>query len=170
MNVSCIVAPYEADAQLAYLYRQKVISLAISEDTDLLVFGCDRVFYKMDANGKGVLVDAKRISLFPSVDSATNKILFRHLCILAGCDYLSNLKGIAIKTAFQSLKDTKNVFDTIRDFRSKKGVQVVPKTFEDDFKNAESMFLKQLVFDIKKCTLVEITTLIEHDTYTSNNQ
>jgi hypothetical protein len=37
------VAPYEADAQLAYLERTGKISLIISEDSDLIAFGCKRV-------------------------------------------------------------------------------------------------------------------------------
>jgi hypothetical protein len=36
-----------ADAQMAYLYRTKAVSLVISEDSDLLVYGC-KVLTKMD--------------------------------------------------------------------------------------------------------------------------
>ena len=44
-GVDCIVAPYEADAQLAYLSAIGVAQLIISEDSDLLVFGCEKVLY-----------------------------------------------------------------------------------------------------------------------------
>jgi exonuclease-1 len=37
------VAPYEADAQLAYLDQQNIISTIITEDSDLIVYGCKRV-------------------------------------------------------------------------------------------------------------------------------
>ena len=47
MNVECIVAPYEADSQLAYLSMNDYIQCVISEDSDLLVFGCKRVLFKM---------------------------------------------------------------------------------------------------------------------------
>ena len=43
--MDCIVAPYEADAQLAYLYKQGIIHLVVSEDSDLLVYGCKKVRY-----------------------------------------------------------------------------------------------------------------------------
>lgn len=43
MNVQYIVAPYEADAQLAYLEKTGVIDAILTEDSDLLVFGCKRV-------------------------------------------------------------------------------------------------------------------------------
>ena len=42
-GVDCIVAPYEADAQLAYLNRIGVAQIIITEDSDLLLFGCERV-------------------------------------------------------------------------------------------------------------------------------
>ena len=42
-GVDCIVAPYEADAQLAYLNRIGVAQLVITEDSDLVLFGCDCV-------------------------------------------------------------------------------------------------------------------------------
>lgn len=42
-GVDCIVAPYEADAQLAYLNKCGIAQLIITEDSDLLLFGCDKV-------------------------------------------------------------------------------------------------------------------------------
>lgn len=39
MKVEYIVAPFESDAQLAFLYKQKKIDLVISEDSDLLAYG-----------------------------------------------------------------------------------------------------------------------------------
>lgn len=43
INVDCIVAPYEADSQLAYLNISGIAHLVITEDSDLLLFGCKRV-------------------------------------------------------------------------------------------------------------------------------
>ena len=42
-EVEYIVAPYEADAQLAYLALNGVVHAVITEDSDLLVYGCPRV-------------------------------------------------------------------------------------------------------------------------------
>ena len=44
-GVDCIVAPYEADAQLAFLSRSGIAQVIITEDSDLLLFGCERVSY-----------------------------------------------------------------------------------------------------------------------------
>ncbi len=37
------MAPYEADAQLAYLVKEGIAQLVITEDSDLLAFGCPQV-------------------------------------------------------------------------------------------------------------------------------
>ena len=63
IGVECIVAPYEADAQLAYLEKEGIVDLVITEDSDLLVFGCKRVLFKMDDAGNGKLIDLERDSL-----------------------------------------------------------------------------------------------------------
>lgn len=48
-----IVAPYEADSQLAYLNIIGYIDFIITEDSDLVVFGARDVFYKMDTDFYG---------------------------------------------------------------------------------------------------------------------
>lgn len=42
-GVEFIVAPYEADAQLAYLAINNSVDVVITEDSDLLAYGCPRV-------------------------------------------------------------------------------------------------------------------------------
>lgn len=41
--VEFIVAPYEADAQLAYLIRSGAVDVVITEDSDCLPYGCRKV-------------------------------------------------------------------------------------------------------------------------------
>lgn len=43
MGIDVIVAPYEADAQLAYLNRTRIADYVITEDSDLVLFGCHHV-------------------------------------------------------------------------------------------------------------------------------
>lgn len=45
LGVRYIMAPYEADAQLAYMQRMGHIAAVITEDSDLLVFGCRETLY-----------------------------------------------------------------------------------------------------------------------------
>lgn len=43
MKIDYIVAPYEADAQLAYLAMKNIVDIVITEDSDLVLFGCPKV-------------------------------------------------------------------------------------------------------------------------------
>ncbi|TMW62328.1 hypothetical protein Poli38472_009821 [Pythium oligandrum] len=51
MEIQYYVAPYEADAQLAYLSRSKIIDVVISEDSDCIPYGCRTVLFKITADG-----------------------------------------------------------------------------------------------------------------------
>lgn len=42
-NVDYIVAPYEADSQMAFLSVNNIVDAVITEDSDLIPFGCPRV-------------------------------------------------------------------------------------------------------------------------------
>ena len=46
-NVAFLTAPYEADAQLAYMAQAGVVEYVISEDSDLLVYGTPKVGYML---------------------------------------------------------------------------------------------------------------------------
>jgi exonuclease-1 len=66
-QIPFIVAPYEADAQLGFLYRQGMVDLVITEDSDALVYGCRTVLYKLDGTGHGQLVCADDIVRSPAL-------------------------------------------------------------------------------------------------------
>nr|QDO16419.1 exonuclease 1 [Crypthecodinium cohnii]USW07883.1 exonuclease 1 [Crypthecodinium cohnii] len=53
LSIHFIVAPFEADAQLAYMCRTGWVHAVISEDSDLLAYGCPNTFFKMDTYGDG---------------------------------------------------------------------------------------------------------------------
>ncbi len=101
LKVQFLVAPYEADAQLAYLYQKKQIDLVLTEDSDLLLFGANKCFFKMDLTGKGLEID---LTDLPKCDLFKGEIEDQHdlllvCCILSGCDYLESIKGIGFKKA-----------------------------------------------------------------------
>ena len=104
-GVEFIVAPYEADAQLALLSKSGAVDCVISEDSDLLVFGCTQVMFKMDDSGEGKLIRLARLTecRSPSDFGAFSHKMFRQMCILSGCDYLESIKGIGLKRAHQAI-------------------------------------------------------------------
>jgi exonuclease 1 len=61
LKVEYYVAPYEADAQLAYLYKCGMVDAVFTEDSDLLAFGVKRVFFKMDNLGCGQEIDLNHL-------------------------------------------------------------------------------------------------------------
>ncbi|KAF5804377.1 putative exodeoxyribonuclease I [Helianthus annuus] len=61
-NISCVVAPYEADAQMTFLAISKHVDAVITEDSDLIPFGCPTRKFK-----------APRVS--PKHTSPTSEIL-----------------------------------------------------------------------------------------------
>ncbi len=112
MNVEFIVAPYEADAQLTYLFKNRKIDLVITEDSDLLAYGVTKVFFKMDPNGKGIEIDLQNLSQceqFKMPISKGGKVFDHNMllstCILSGCDYCESIKGIGFKTALKLMKE-----------------------------------------------------------------
>lgn len=50
-HVQCLTAPYESDAQLAYLSQRRLVDLVITEDSDLLLYGARAVLFKLDNDG-----------------------------------------------------------------------------------------------------------------------
>jgi exonuclease 1 len=98
LKITYYVAPYEADAQLAYLSRMKIADVIFTEDSDLLAFGARRVFMKMEKNGFGVeinLDDLKKVEELNMRD--LDQSLFLSVWIMSGCDYLASVKGIGFK-------------------------------------------------------------------------
>ena len=64
LSVNYVVAPYEADAQLTWLMQRGLVDACITEDSDLMAFGCDRVFVRLQRSGHGrELVVSDLISL-----------------------------------------------------------------------------------------------------------
>ena len=43
MEIDYVVAPFEADSELAFLMQNKYIDAVVTEDSDLLAFGCSQV-------------------------------------------------------------------------------------------------------------------------------
>ena len=149
-----VVAPYEADAQLSYLFRQGIITGVIAEDSDMVPFGVGRVLAKMDRYGDGQLLDMQHFgSRFPGVSG--NQLLTA--CILAGCDYIDSLPGVAMKTALTLVRDHATVDGVLQHLRSKN--PAIAATYDDAFKTARMTFLHQRVWCQRSRGLVELTPL-----------
>lgn len=159
-----VVAPYEADAQMAYLERIGLVDGIITEDSDLLVFGCRNVLFKLDFISS-TIVSISRAD-FGSVTTAEGGISllgwsddqFRAMAILSGCDYLPSIQGIGLKTAWSLLRKYRNVEQVVRAIRLE-GKKCVPKGYLEAYNSAEKVFLHQRVYCPLDQRLVKLTDI-----------
>jgi 5'-3' exonuclease len=57
-----IVAPYESDAQLAFMFHKKEIDVIVTEDSDLIAYNCTKIIKGVKFNGDCQYLDlTKRI-------------------------------------------------------------------------------------------------------------
>lgn len=158
-NIQYIVAPYEADSQLAYLERKGIINGILSEDSDLLVFGAKCLITKLDKYGECVEVNrnhftaCREISLVGWTDAD-----FRRMAILSGCDYLPGISGMGLKTAYRMLRKHKSVARVIKAAQFD-GKFKVTAGYLQDFEQAEKTFLYQWVFCPLANQVVNLTPL-----------
>lgn len=149
-GVDCLVAPYEADAQLAYLNKAGIVQAIITEDSDLLAFGCKKVILKMDQFGNGLEIDQARLGMCKQLGDVFTEEKFRYMCILSGCDYLPSLRGIGLAKACKVLRLANNpdIVKVIKKIGHYLKMNItVPEDYIKGFIRANNTFLYQLVFD-----------------------
>ena len=159
IGVQYVVAPYEADAQLAYLERTGIIQGMLSEDSDLLVFGAKRLLTKLDQYGECIEINradftsCRDISLVGWSDAE-----FRRMAILSGCDYLASINKMGLKTAYRYVRKYKTIEKILRMLQFD-GQYHVPTGYLQAFHKAELTFLHQRVFCPIKNDIVMMTDL-----------
>ncbi|KAM1422678.1 hypothetical protein ACFX2I_004783 [Malus domestica] len=141
-NVCYVVAPYEADAQMTFLAVSKQVEAVITEDSDLIPFGCPRIIFKMDKFGQGVefqysILDRNKDLSF----SGFTKQMLLEMCILSGCDYLQSLPGMGLKRAHALIKKFTSYDKIIKHL--KYSTASVPPLYEESFKKAILTFQHQ---------------------------
>ena len=116
-NVEYYVAPYEADAQLAYLSKINYVDFIITEDSDLVAYGCKCVLFKLGSL-KDQPIDVGEEILWENIKNCKeikfknfSKDKFLSFCILCGCDYLK-ISGVGPKLSNEAL----NKFDDYNKF------------------------------------------------------
>ncbi|WWC69755.1 uncharacterized protein I206_103698 [Kwoniella pini CBS 10737] len=155
-NVDYVVAPYEADAQLCYLEREGFVDGIITEDSDLLVFGCRQVIFKLDGDGKCVWIHRNNIATirdFPM--HGWTDVQFRRMAMLSGCDYLDSIVGIGLKKAHALMRRFKTVEKLLQHIRLE-GTMAIPPNYLASFAQAELAFIHQRVYCPHLCKLVTL--------------
>eukprot|EP00760_Papus_ankaliazontas_P031560 PhM_4_TR5337/c0_g1_i1/m.77799/K10746/EXO1; exonuclease 1 len=166
IGIVCIVAPYEADAQLAYLSKINFIDIVITEDSDLLVYGTHTVWYKLERDGFGIELTHESALAQLSSDigvESVNPKQFQSVCVLAGCDYLSSLPGVGIKTAIKLIANNSTIDDVLKNMKADGKLNYGPAetaSYAEGFERALYCFSHHLVFDpLRRC-------IVPYETFT----
>lgn len=157
-NVSYVVAPYEADAQMTFLSVCKQVDAVITEDSDLIPFGCHRIIFKMDKYGQGVEFQNSRLQQNKDISFVgfTNEMLLE-MCIFSGCDYQQSLPGMGLKRAHALITKFKSYDKVIKHLRY--STVSVPPLYEESFKKAILTFRHQRVYDPAMKDIVHLSDL-----------
>ncbi|KAL3823288.1 hypothetical protein ACHAXA_003436 [Cyclostephanos tholiformis] len=146
IGLAYLVAPYEADAQMARLAHTGVVDLVITEDSDILVYGCPRALFKLDFTS----YQGQEIQLMkdlgenstPSFRNWTHD-MFVFMCIISGCDYCKGVPGIGIKLAHKLVRIHRT---PSKIFSALHAAGRMPPNFEEKFFIAFRTFRHQRVF------------------------
>lgn len=162
-DIDYVIAPYEADAQLAYLQRKGLAKYIVTEDTDLILYDCDNIVYKLDTSGHCVLYHRDRLGKCLGVQGdSVDFDKFRRICIMSGCDYLKNIPGVGLQSAKKFFLLTKQ--DNLKILLPKLSTYLkapklagkVTQEYIKGFLNAESTFKHHIVYDPERERLCPI--------------
>ena len=143
------MAPYEADAQLAYLERIKYVDMVMTEDSDLLAYGCQTVLYKFENEGYLDEINLKNLPNCRDFNfKGFSQDTFLIFCILCGCDYFK-LERCGAKKAY-SIACERREYKEIISFLKISNLNIT-ESIERDFEMAFLTFKFQVVF----CPLVK---------------
>lgn len=164
-NVEFVVAPYEADAQLAYLTTidadQGGISAVVTEDSDLIAYCCPAIIFKMDRFGNGEEFTMER-TLKTEKDGLSfqdfDKKLFTGMCVLAGCDFLPSISGIGTKRAYSLISKYKDINHVISNLKLDKRYSV-PDDYADSLWKTLAVFDHARIYDVKSKSLKHLKPL-----------
>ncbi|PON35930.1 XPG/Rad2 endonuclease [Trema orientale] len=166
-NIEFVVAPYEADAQLAYMSglqaEQGGISAVITEDSDLIAYGCKAIVFKMDRYGNGEEIQLDNIfdskARTPSFQNF-DKELLTGMCVLAGCDFLPSVPGIGIAKSYAFVSKYRNLDRVLSVLKLEKGTQM-PEDYPKSFREALAVFQHAQIYDVDMKKLKHMRPLPE---------
>jgi len=145
-KIRYVVAPYEADAQMAYLCKVGLADFVISEDSDCIPYDCPWVLFKLDHAGFGMEYKKRElVGCHLNFANWTHSMII-DMCILSGCDYLKNLKNVGITRSHRIVGKYKKTDRSLRSLHFD-GTLFVPQGYEDSFRRAKLTFRHHRVFD-----------------------
>lgn len=161
LGVPCIRANGEADSLIGKLYESKSIDACLSEDMDILIFGCKKMI--KFSNKKIYEYDLDFI-LFKLGITYND---FLDMCILFGCDYLRPIAKLDTKYIYENILN-KNINNLIKD---NVGVENY-NNYLTEFENAKNIFINSIKNEKIENSFFKIKKYINEDelnTYLQNS-
>lgn len=158
--IQYVVAPFEADAQMVYLEKKNIINGIISEDSDLLIFGCNRLITKLNDYGECIEICRDDFTSlphkFPLSELSEEEI--RTMVCLSGCDYTNGVPKIGLITAIKLVKRFRTI-DRILLNIQREGKFKIPEEFLQEYQLANFAFQYQRVFCPMKRRIVPLNDI-----------
>ncbi|KAL0218071.1 hypothetical protein RCL1_008919 [Eukaryota sp. TZLM3-RCL] len=143
LQIPCIRAPYEADSQIAFLYKIGAVDGVLAEDSDFIIWGVGLILTKFNLTSQTVKeFHSSRLDCTPF--SSSSPYFIRDVCILSGCDYLKSAQGIGLKTALKYRLQFKNIKETLLHLFS---LQKIDSEYLEGFICAWLVFSHHVVYD-----------------------
>ncbi|GME83138.1 unnamed protein product [[Candida] boidinii] len=147
MKIDYVVAPYEADSQMVYLEKLGLVDGIISEDSDLLVFGCKTLITKLNDKGSCIEIRKENFSKITSSSiGSLNDDQLRLMATISGCDYTKGIPGIGMVKAVNFVKKYQT-YDRLIMGLNFEGKWCIPADFEEEYNKAIIAFKHQIVFN-----------------------
>ncbi|CCH58749.1 hypothetical protein TBLA_0A09650 [Henningerozyma blattae CBS 6284] len=146
-HIRYIVAPFEADSQMVYLEKKGIVQGIISEDSDLLIFGCQRLITKLNDYAECIEIcslDFGKLTVKFPLGKLTPLEMIAMVC-LSGCDYTDGIPKIGLVNAMKLIQQHHSMDRILLNLR-RAGKHNIPENFEQEYKNATFAFQFQRVF------------------------
>jgi 5'-3' exonuclease len=132
--------------------NENIVDIVISEDSDLIVYGCSRILFKLSKDGYGDEIQRNKLGLNTDMKFTNwTDEQFKLFCCLAGCDYITRIKNIGIKKAYKIIENNKTFDKIIKSLKKDKEFNNIDMHgYIYDLKKAYLTFKHQTIFDPRR--------------------
>ena len=166
IGIPYIQADGEADIVCAALVKQNIAYATLSEDIDMLTFGCCKLVKNLTKTN--IITELDLSDILKGLD--LNNAEFIDFCILLGCDYLDTIKGIGYKTAYKIIKEHKS----IEEFIKNNSKFTIPENYDykkviEYFKQTDKINIKKDKLKFNKSDVITLGKELEKYNFNSKN-
>lgn len=150
-----MVAPYEADAQLAYMHKIGQIDYVITEDSDLVLYGCGSIINKLNQSGYCELLQIRNNKLMwtnSDTEEVEEFISLEYqqkiwMSLMVGCDYIQKVRGVGLKKGIEMVQECKNISDVFKIIEERCPRFDLSANYKKKFQLCELIFKYQVVYN-----------------------